>query len=89
MNPAAIRAVFEGWDGKHGAALQAKADRIRQIFQAVPMIPAMKRVVAEFSGQKEWAAVRPPLTPLTDAVMLNLTETLRSAEFDMPGYPAA
>jgi 4-hydroxy-tetrahydrodipicolinate synthase len=89
MNPAVIRAVFDGWDGKHGAALQAKADRVRKIFQAAPMIPAMKRVVAEFSGEKEWSTVRPPLIPLTDAVMVNLMESLRSAEFDMPGYPAA
>jgi len=89
MNPAAIRAVFEGWNGKHGAALQAKVDTIRKIFQAVPMIPAMKRVVAEFSGGREWGLVRPPLTALTDTVAANLMATLRAAHFDMPDYPVA
>src|SRR5690606_9090824 len=54
MNPAGIRALFDGWSDEQGAELQASADRIRQIFQAVPMIPAMKRVVAEHANHADW-----------------------------------
>jgi 4-hydroxy-tetrahydrodipicolinate synthase len=89
MNPAGIHAVFEGWNGPGGAALQAKADVVRHIFQSVPMIPAMKRAVAEFSNDASWATVRPPLCALGDSVATDLLKTLATAGFDMPGYPQA
>ena len=51
------------------------------------MIPAMKRVVAEFSGDDEWRVVRPPLTGLDDATATALLATLQHARFTLPGYP--
>jgi 4-hydroxy-tetrahydrodipicolinate synthase len=89
MNPGGIHSLFEGWNGVRGAELQAKADVIRTIFQAVPMIPAMKRVVAEFAGHESWAVVRPPLCALNDAAATDLLKTLAGTGFDMPGYPKA
>jgi 4-hydroxy-tetrahydrodipicolinate synthase len=70
-----------------GAELQAKADVIRTIFQAVPMIPAMKRVVAQFSNHASWGVVRPPLCALSEVAAAELLTTLADAGFDMPGYP--
>ena len=67
VNPAGIRAVYDGWNTAQGAELQSRADAIRTIFQARPMIPAMKRVVAEFTGSSDWRIVRPPLMALDDA----------------------
>lgn len=87
MNPAGIRAIYEGWNGKDGAALQAKADVIRKIFQAVPMIPAMKRVVAEFSSTPSWKVVRPPLVNLDEPTTASVMASLKDADFAMPGYP--
>lgn len=87
VNPAGIRAVYEGWSSATGAELQAKADVIRAIFQAVPMIPAMKRVVAEFSNRESWRVVRPPLCALSDATATELLKTLADAGFGMPAYP--
>jgi 4-hydroxy-tetrahydrodipicolinate synthase len=89
MNPAGIHALFEGWSGANGAALQAKADVVRTIFQSVPMIPAMKRAVAEFVHDPSWATVRPPLCALGDSAATDLLKTLAAAGFDMPGYPQA
>lgn len=89
MNPAAIRALYEGWNGAQGAELQAKADVIRSIFQAQAMIPAMKRVVAEFSKQASWSVVRPPLSALSEAGATELLKQLAAAGFDMPAYPRA
>lgn len=40
--------------------MQAPADTIRVSFQAVPMIPAMKRVVLEFARDPDWRVVRTP-----------------------------
>jgi len=87
MNPAGIHALYEGWDSAQGETLQAEADTIRKIFQGVPMIPAMKRVVAEFAQDPEWRVVRPPLTALDDGAAAALLDSLRPAKFDMPGYP--
>jgi 4-hydroxy-tetrahydrodipicolinate synthase len=87
MNPAGIHAVYEQWNGVQAESLQAQADTIRKIFQAVPMIPAMKHVVAEFAQDPEWRFVRPPLCQLTEDVASDLLHQLRAAEFNMEGYP--
>lgn len=87
MNPAGIRAVYENWNTGAGPELQAKADVIRQIFQEAPMIPAMKRVAAEFSSQPEWAVVRPPLVGLDDGTAKSVLSALRKSGFTMPGFP--
>lgn len=89
VNPAAIHALYEGWNSGQGEALQARADTVRRIFQALPMIPAMKRVVAEFSGHRDWRVVRPPLAALADDTAAALLQALRAADFTMPGYPAS
>jgi len=89
VNPAGIHAVYQGWNGASAAELQAKADRIRNIFQALPMIAAMKRVVADFSNHESWRVLRPPLCALSDDAASDLLRTLADAGFDMPGYPKA
>ncbi|CAN5199336.1 dihydrodipicolinate synthase family protein [soil metagenome] len=89
MNPAGIHAVFKQWNTQQGPALQASADVVRNIFQSAPMIPAMKRVVAEFSGDDQWRTVRPPLVALDESASIKVLGALREAGFDMPAYPAA
>lgn len=88
MNPAGIRALFDGWHSGQGEALQGRANVIRQIFQALPMIPAMKRVLAECTGDAAWRTVRPPLCAMDDAGAAALMSVLRDAGFSMPGHPA-
>ena len=87
VNPAGIRAVYDGWNTAQGAELQARAEAIRTIFQAQPMIPAMKRVVAHFARSNDWRVVRPPLLTLADAAATTLLDQLRDVDFDMRGYP--
>ncbi|AMM25934.1 dihydrodipicolinate synthase family protein [Variovorax sp. PAMC 28711] len=87
MNPGGIRALFDGWNTPQGEALQAEADAVRLIFQAAPMIPAMKRVVAEFAQDPGWSSVRPPLVALDEAAAAVVLAALRGVEFDMPAYP--
>lgn len=87
MNPGGIHAVYANWNRAEGAALQASADVVRNIFQAVPMIPAMKRVVAEFASDPTWSTVRPPLVPLNDSVARGVLTSLAEANFGMPAYP--
>lgn len=87
MNPGGIHALYQGCNSAQGETLQANADVIRKIFQAVPMIPAMKRVVAEFSSDPGWQVVRPPLMGLDDSTTHSVLAALRDAQFTMPGYP--
>lgn len=88
MNPVGIHALYQGWRTPQGKDLQVSADVIRKIFQAVPMIPAMKRVVAEFSGDPVWKTVRPPLCDLDGANTKSVLAALHEAQFNMPDYPS-
>jgi 4-hydroxy-tetrahydrodipicolinate synthase len=88
VNPAGIHAVFAQWNQPEGERLQAHADTIRKIFQATLMIPAMKRVVAEFANDPAWRTVRPPLTVMDDVPAATLLAALRDVRFGMPGYPS-
>ncbi len=82
-------ALYERWNGAEGPALQAKADRVRKIFQSPNMIPAMKRAAAEFSGHRDWALVRPPLAKLDESAAASLLRELQAAGFSMPGFAEA
>lgn len=85
VNPAAIRRLFDGWQGPQATALQAALDPIRTIFETRPMIPALKRAAAEYGGHPGFATVRPPLTPLGDAAARDLLAALAANGFAMPG----
>lgn len=89
LNPAGIVALYQRWDTAEGRALQAKADVIRRIFQSPNMIPAMKRIAAEFSRVPQWAIVRPPLAKLGDEDAQRLIGELQAAAFSMPGFSEA
>jgi 4-hydroxy-tetrahydrodipicolinate synthase len=71
-----------------GPLLQRKADAIRAIFQALPMIPAMKRTLARFSEHATWSIVRPPLVGIDDTIANKLRGDLDATGFAMSGYPA-
>jgi len=88
VNPSGVRAVFDRWSMADGPLLQRKADAIRAIFQALPMIPAMKRTLARFSEHATWSIVRPPLVAIDDTIANKLRGDLDVTGFAMSGYPA-
>jgi 4-hydroxy-tetrahydrodipicolinate synthase len=83
VNPAAMVRLFSTWTADAAAAddQQAALDRTRAIFQARPVIPAMKRTLADATGDRAWANVRPPLVPLTDAQAAELASALAAEGF--------
>lgn len=83
VNPAAIHRVFASWQSDEAQDLQDSLDRIRGIFQSYPMIPALKTAISHWSGDPEWARVRPPLVELTEAQQGSLINELKSAGFSM------
>ena len=67
VNVPGIRKVYENWQGPQADALHAEITSLRKALQAYPMVPALKRIVAHFHNDPDWAAVRPPLVPLDAA----------------------
>jgi 4-hydroxy-tetrahydrodipicolinate synthase len=67
VNVPGIRKVYENWKTPQADQLQADITLVRKTIQAYPMVPALKRIVAHFHNDAEWAAVRPPMERLSDA----------------------
>jgi 4-hydroxy-tetrahydrodipicolinate synthase len=89
INPAAIHALYAGWQGGEADAMQAKLDDLRGAVQKFPMIPALKAAVAHYSGDADWGRVRPPLVELTADQKAGLIAELEKRGFAMPGLAEA
>jgi 4-hydroxy-tetrahydrodipicolinate synthase len=84
VNPAAIARLFATWSTADADSQQARLDAIRGIFARYPMIPALKSVVAHYSGDSSWVNVRPPLVELTADQKSSLIAELDRVGFIMP-----
>jgi len=67
INVSGIARLYANWQTPQADALQAEVTNVRKTMQAYPMVPALKRVVAHFHDDPDWAAVRPPLVALDRA----------------------
>jgi len=92
INPAAIHDLFHSCrtqdmqDERQRSRLeekQAGLNRLRELVMAYPMIPALKAIVAEFSGDENWRRVRPPLMSLPPSDGKELVAALEKAGFKM------
>lgn len=76
-------AIFaQGWntrDTEAGRAALQTASAIREIVSRVPLIAAVKWVLAELQGDAEWRRVHPPLRGLTEAEWTGLRAQLAEA----------
>ena len=85
VNPSAIVGLYKHWQESGAKQRQEDLNKIRDIFQAFPMIPALKAATAMYGEDSEWVRVRPPLTQLTDEQNSDLSRELSSTDFKMPG----
>jgi len=85
VNPAAINDLYCNWQADNAGEKQQALDELRSIVQSFPMIPALKAIVADYSGDSAWSRVRPPLVELDNKQVASLTQQLRAAGFAMPG----
>ena len=69
VNVPGIRKVYQNWQTPQADALQAEITLARKTIQAYPMVPALKRIVAHFHNDPDWAAVRPPMERLSDGAV--------------------
>jgi 4-hydroxy-tetrahydrodipicolinate synthase len=81
VNVPGIRKVYENWKTPRADQLQADITLVRKTIQAYPMVPALKRIVAHFHGDPDWATVRPPMERLSDA-----QSTALLADLEKIGY---
>jgi 4-hydroxy-tetrahydrodipicolinate synthase len=89
VNVPGIRKLYDNWRGPQADALQAEITALRQALQAYPMIPALKRIVAHYHQDPDWAAVRPPLVPLAAAQSASLIADLGKLGFSLGERPHA
>ena len=83
VNVTGIRKVYENWRTPQADQLQAEITNLRKTIQAYPMVPALKRIVAHFHHDPDWAAVRPPMVPLTEAQSAALIGDLARVGFTL------
>lgn len=85
VNPEAIHRLYTEWQDASADGQQASLNELRNIVQTQPMIPALKAIVARYSGVESWRRLRPPLVELTEAQCAELYAALDGVNFDMPG----
>ena len=85
VNAPAIARLFEGWRDADADRLQEELNGVRGLLEGLPVIAALKAIVAEETGDAGWATVRPPLVPLGDDRRRGLLSALRARGFGMPG----
>ena len=85
VNPAPIDRLYREWQSAGAGAQQTALDAVRAIFQRFPMVAALKSAIATYSGDADWARVRPPLVELDAAQSAALQTELAAAAFAMPG----
>ena len=87
VNVTGIRKVYENWRTSEADQLQAEITLARKTIQAYPMVPALKRIVAYFHRDPDWAAVRPPMVALSEAQSAALIGDLAKIGFTLGERP--
>lgn len=85
VNAAAIARLSREWQGPGAEALQEELNAVRGALERLPVIAALKAVVAHHAGDPAWRTVRPPLVELAPAQQQELLRTLDGLGFAMPG----
>jgi 4-hydroxy-tetrahydrodipicolinate synthase len=85
VNAAAIDLLFRGWRSPDAEKLQEAVNGIRGAIERAPVIPALKAIVADATGDPGWLTVRPPLTELAPAARATLLDEVRARGLAMPG----
>ncbi len=76
--------VYSNWNNAEGEAAQGMLTAIRKAVTSVPLIPALKSLVARNTGDARWTIIRPPHTKLDAA-----QEAKLFAAFDASGVTLA
>lgn len=72
INAAGIRRLYDRWQKDDADALQASLNGVRKAVESRGLMPAVKAVIAERTGEPFWRNLRPPLEPLAEPVRADL-----------------
>lgn len=81
VQPRAIASAIDAYGTPVYPQLQSAISAVRKVVQGYPMVGALKRIVAQRTGESSWSTVRPPLTALLDEPAGRLFKELASAGF--------
>ena len=87
VNSPAIGRLYATWEQQGADDRQRALTQTRSLLAKYPMIPALKAAIAHYSGDPDWATVRPPLQALSPAQAETLAKSLAEDGFTMPGLP--
>src|SRR5699024_3111855 len=79
VNPGPISRLAATWRDADADNQQRNLNRVRDLFEGFPMIPALKAALAGYARDPAWGEVRPPLTPLNDNAQRRLLKQLEEA----------
>jgi 4-hydroxy-tetrahydrodipicolinate synthase len=83
VNARAIAGLHRAWESDDADRLQGGLDAVRGALEKHPVIPALKAVVARFTGDSAWGTLRPPLVPLAEERAEALVAELKGLGFEM------
>jgi 4-hydroxy-tetrahydrodipicolinate synthase len=77
--------VFRAFEAgsRDAGDLQARLTAVRQVFDGVPLVAALKETMAVISGREGWRAMRPPLMPLGREAADELRRRLAAAGLEL------
>ena len=77
--------VFQAFEGSASTAddLQERLTAVRQVFDGLPLLAALKEAMISITGREGWRALRPPLTALDAAQSEHLRNSLDQAGFNL------
>ena len=72
INAAGIRRLYDRWQADDADDLQAGLNAVRKAVESRGLMPAVKAVIAERTGEPLWRNLRPPLEALPEAARADL-----------------
>lgn len=88
VNAPAIDALYRSWRAPEAQSLQDALAQVRGIFDALPIIPALKSALAHALQDPAWRTLRPPLLPLDAAQENKLLAALQATARSVASTPA-
>ena len=76
--------LYRRWRSAEADALQDELTRLRVLIEELPLIPALKQILAEQQERPGWLTIRPPLVGLSGAQAARLSAALQHVGFTLP-----
>ncbi len=83
VNAPQAQAVYANWRGGNVDASQNHLTELRMAFKGLPAVPVMKAYHARERNAPDFAHLRPPFTPASEADLATVSERLAVAKFQL------